>query len=105
MKKEETVIATISWARNETEEADLRVSLGALTKLSLPVFVTDGGSSEEFVNFMKSLPQFTVLSATGLWPQAKQSLAAARESGAGTILYTEPDKLEFFQRHLAGMLL
>lgn len=102
---EKIVIATISWARNKTEEADLRVSLGALAKLSLPVFVTDGGSSEEFVNFMTSLPQFTVFSATGLWPQAKQSLAAAREAGAETILYTEPDKLDFFLRHLAGMLL
>jgi hypothetical protein len=105
MKKEELAIATISWARNKTEEEDLRASLGALAKLSLPVFVTDGGSSEEFVNFLTSFPQFTVLSAKGLWPQAKQSLVAARDSGAATILYTEPDKLEFFQRHLPDLLL
>ncbi|HEU4902040.1 MAG TPA: hypothetical protein VFT06_04585 [Flavisolibacter sp.] len=97
-------IATISWARNREEEEQLRVSLQKLAALQVPVFITDGGSSTDFQNFLHSLPQFTVLAAKGLWAQAKSSLAGAARSGAQTILYTEPDKEAFFSAHLPQLL-
>lgn len=104
MNKDEVCIATIAWARNRDEENELRTSLTALSLLGLPVFITDGGSSESFVDFLKGLPGFTMLSAKGLWAQAKNSLAAAAKSGAKFILYAEPDKLIFFSKHLKMLL-
>ena len=97
-------IATISWARNEDEERILREALSKLASLEMPVFITDGGSSESFRTFLGMLPNFTVLEAKGLWPQAKSSIKAAQETGAEFIFYTEPDKLEFFSDHISKFL-
>lgn len=104
MNKNEICIATISWARNEEEEKELRTSLETLSSLNIPVYITDGGSSEDFVHFIKDLPGFTVFSAKGLWPQVRSSLTEAAKSGTRMILYTEPDKLDFFAMHLAKMI-
>jgi hypothetical protein len=97
-------IATISWARNEGEEKTLSESLTRLAGVGLPVYVTDGGSSERFRKLLDGLPNLTVLKAKGLWTQAKSSIRAAEKSGADFILYTEPDKLEFFSNHLSTLL-
>jgi hypothetical protein len=97
-------IATISWARNEDEENTLSETLTSLAGLGLPVYITDGGSSERFRKFLNGFPNFTVLRAKGLWPQAKTSISAAQQSGAGFILYTEPDKLDFFSNHMSNLL-
>lgn len=104
MNNTELAIATISWARNKEEEQFLRTSLDALAALQVPVFITDGGSSTAFIGFLQSIPHFTVFAAKGLWPQAKKSIAEAGKKGATVILYTEPDKLQFFQQHLPQML-
>lgn len=95
-------IATITWARNEEEESVLRAALPYLSDLDLPVFITDGGSSQAFLAFLKSFPNFHVHPAAirGVWPQAKNSLAMAYENNAPFIFYTEPDKKDFFQHHL-----
>lgn len=100
----DVAIVTISWARNPEEEKQLRVSLQELAALEVPVFITDGGSSADFKHFLHSLPQFTVFAAKGLWSQAKSSLEGAARSGARSILYTEPDKTEFFSTHLPQLL-
>lgn len=99
-------IATISWARNNEEETLLRNSLLALSKLQLPVFITDAGSGAEFIDYIKNLQGFTVLQAPakGVWAQAKNSLLAAEGHGSKFVLYTEPDKLNFFEQHLEKML-
>jgi hypothetical protein len=93
-------IATISLVRNEQEEATLRSSLTALAALGVPVFIADGGSPESFLQFLQSFPHFTVLSAKGLWPQAKTSIEAAANAGAEWVVYTEPDKQSFFENDL-----
>lgn len=106
MTKQNIVIATITLARDEEEETLLRQSLLELAKLNLPVFITDGGSRGEFLAFLRNFPQFH-LSATyarGVWQQAKSSLWDAYHSGADFIVYTEPDKTEFFSRFLEKML-
>lgn len=98
-------IATISRARTETEETLLRRSLTALSNHRHPVFVTDGGSSESFVDWLRTLPNLTVLpAASGLVAQACSSLVAAAKSGAPFLFYTEPDKQEFFESELTNLL-
>jgi hypothetical protein len=106
MNKNDIAIATMTWARDENEELLLRDALTGLSKLNLPVFITDGGSGDDFINFIKGFPNFTVLSATdkGVWPQVLTSLKAAHNSGARFIMYTEPDKRDFFKTGLPGML-
>ncbi|WP_026462842.1 hypothetical protein [Adhaeribacter aquaticus] len=106
MERSDIVIATISWARNESEEKLLREALTELAKLSFQVFITDGGSSTEFLQFIKSLPHFTLLKPDekGLWAQAKKSLQAAQNTKSQFILYSEPDKLSFFKEFLSNFI-
>lgn len=104
MKKSDLVIATISLARTDEEEVALRTSLKALAALQLPVFLTDGGSSDDFTNYVKSLQGFTVFQAKGLWAQAGNSINEAAKAGAKWIFYTEPDKQMFFSTQLANMI-
>jgi hypothetical protein len=106
MDKNQIAIATICWARNEAEEKLLKASLTELAKLQIPTFITDGGSSSHFLEFIRSFPHFTLLqaSAKGVWAQARTSLLAAYEKGSSYIFYTEPDKLDFFRHFLPSLL-
>lgn len=106
MNKNTLSFATITWARNEQEETLLRESLQHLAALQLPVFITDGGSHTSFLEFLRSVPNFTLLTtpAQGVWAQAKNSIAAAYDSGTDFIFYTEPDKGTFFRQLLPQML-
>ena len=106
MNKKDFSIATITWARNEQEEILLRASLAELANLDIPVFVTDGGSSTSFLEFLASYPHFKILSAPakGVWAQARTSVLAAYDSDSRFILYTEPDKLNFFRETLPHFL-
>jgi hypothetical protein len=104
MKKMNDVsVATISWARNEQEEKVLESSLRYLADSRLPVYITDGGSSPRFLQFLHGFSNFTVLHAKGLWPQAKASIMCAAEK-TEFVLYTEPDKPDFFSMYLPKML-
>jgi hypothetical protein len=91
-------IATISWARDEGEEQLLRESFNHLARLNVPIFVTDGGSPDSFLQHLRSMPQVTLLSSAtkGVFYQAQNSAQAAYEHGTPWILYTEPDKVDLF---------
>ncbi|MEJ7768748.1 MAG: hypothetical protein WKF89_13100 [Chitinophagaceae bacterium] len=106
MNKELLSIATITWARTASEDKLLRTSLQELAKLQIPVFICDGGSGKAFTDFLNNFPHFTLLprKAAGVWWQVKISIQAAYESGSAYILYTEPDKYEFFNTSLPGFL-
>jgi len=106
MNKHDLSIATITWARDEDEEKLLRQSLQELAKLELTVFITDGGSNTGFLDFLRSFPNFNLLGtkAKGVWAQVKNSLSKAYQSGSSFILYTEPDKHDFFEKGLPRML-
>lgn len=106
MNRKDIAIATITWARNDKEEQLLRESLQQLAQLHIPVFIADGGSNESFLEFLKSFPHFTVLTAMakGVWAQAKTSLLAAYNTTASFIFYTEPDKRDFFVNFLPELL-
>jgi hypothetical protein len=106
MDKKNLSIATITWARDEAEENLLRKSLQQLASLQIPVHITDGGSGPAFLDFLRSVPHFRLLQVKekGVWAQAKNSLFEAYRSGSEFILYTEPDKYDFFFRWLSPML-
>lgn len=102
MDYREVAVATMTWARDAAEERRLREALPALAGFGAPVFVTDGGSGEDFTRFLRSLPGLNVCDPEGRGPraQAGRSLRAAHASGRSFILYTEPDKAEFFREGL-----
>ena len=106
MDKKDFSIATITWARDAREEELLRESLEQLATLDIPVFITDGGSGARFLNFLERFPQFKVLTAKekGVWAQARTSMSVAYEANTRYILYTEPDKRDFFRNALSRLL-
>ncbi|HZH96326.1 MAG TPA: hypothetical protein VEY06_10595, partial [Flavisolibacter sp.] len=79
MNPQDITIATITLARNKGEETELIAALQQLALLNMPVIITDGGSTASFLEFINSIPHFTVLpyKVGGVWPQAKASLEAA----------------------------
>lgn len=106
MNANQLSVATITWARSDEEELLLRAALTQLSLMQMPVYVTDGGSKDSFVQFLHSLPNFTVINATGkgLWNQVQAGLQAAMKQATGFTLYTEPDKLLFFEEELANFV-
>lgn len=81
------------------EEAILQIaSLQELCKLGLPVFVADAGSIAEFVNGLADLPGVQLrVEGKNLVQQVKGSIQRAIAAGHRFILYTEPDKKQFFE--------
>lgn len=108
MDYREVAVATMTWARDAGEERLLRESLPVLADFGAPVFVTDGGSGRPFLDFLQALPNFRVFEAgaPGVWPQARTSINAAADADADArfILYTEPDKRDFFREGLRGFV-
>lgn len=106
MDKNNICIATITWARNNAEENLLRTSLQTLAALNIPTFIADGGSPPGFISFVKEIPHFTVVPSKGKGLQAQviSSVAAAATTGTPYILYTEPDKQQFFAGGLQDFL-
>ena len=106
MHNQDFCVATISLARTTEEEQWLRASLPALSLLNVPVVVTDGGSSKNFLRFLEGLQNFTVLQAPakGLFAQARHSLQEAAKLSTRFIFYTEPDKKDFFQSGLPAIV-
>ena len=102
----DVAVATMTLVRDEDEEPLLRHSMEALARVGRPVFVSDGGSGDGFVSFLRSLPNVTAVEAggTGLVGQVRGSLAAAARSGARFVLYTESDKQEFFETRLPAFI-
>ena len=102
MEIRDVSVATITWARDSQEEATLRRSLEILSQLNIPVYITDAGSQESFLDFLRSIPHFHLQEPPkkGVWLQTHSSLLAAYEGGTPFVFYTEPDKADFFAQAL-----
>lgn len=102
MNQHEIAIATMTWARTAQEREVLCASLASLATLSMDTFITDGGSDPDFSTYLQGFPQFQVFEVhpAGVWRQMHRSLHAAGETKASFVLYTEPDKCEFFRNIL-----
>lgn len=99
MELSNVALATITLARTRSEEAALRKSLRILSGLPFSVTAADGGSREAFVRALEDLGIKTLHPAvSGLVRQVKASLKAALRTGQHPfVLYTEPDKIPFFE--------
>ncbi len=99
-------IATISWARSDAEARLIEEGLRHLATLNVPVFVVDGGSPDDFLARLRSIPGIAVLEPTGpgLQDHVLQSLEAAAASSREFLLYTESDKKWFFQHRLESYI-
>jgi hypothetical protein len=97
-------IATITLARNPTEEKIILQGLAALKGFS--VITADGGSRPRFIAGLHKLGvQIICPKGKGLVAQVKATLRAALDaSDSPAILYTEPDKLPFFTGPLRNFL-
>lgn len=106
MKHEQVSIATMTLVRDAAEDRLVRASLERLAREQRPIVVADGGSPPGFVAFMRVLPGVTVVEpdGRGLVAQAKACISAAASHGSPFLLYTEPDKLSFFEHGLASFI-
>ncbi|HVK38018.1 MAG TPA: hypothetical protein VNA88_05770 [Candidatus Kapabacteria bacterium] len=106
MATADLAIATMTLVRDGNEQRLLTEALSALAAHGIPMFVADGGSPEPFVAELRALAGTTLVepAGRGLVHQVRAAVHAATASGARRVLYTEPDKLTFFERHLADFL-
>jgi hypothetical protein len=98
-------VATITRVRGRDEERTVKQSLRTLEATGIPVAASDGGSPNRFVDWLRHPPNLT-LAARGdtLVRQVRASIAEAHKTGRPFILYTEPDKRDFFARGLADFI-
>jgi hypothetical protein len=102
-------IATVTWARAPEEAEQLFGAVEQLSHHGVPVVIADGGSSVTgFTDRLRRLPGVSlVLPRLGpgrLVGQVQAALEGAGNLGADHILYTEPDKHEFFSGSLDDFL-
>jgi hypothetical protein len=106
MELSRITFATMTLARTESEASLLRESLSVLAAFGRPVAIADGGSSAGFVNFLRNLENVVLVDpeGPGLVAQVQASLRCARATGSDFLVYTEPDKRDFFERHLGSFI-
>jgi hypothetical protein len=106
MHRSDLAVATITLARDPAEEELLLRSLTLLSERGWPVFVADGGSPDRFVARIGALEHVVLVAPArrGLVAQVDASVRAACASGALRVLYTEPDKHDFFAHRLDGFV-
>jgi hypothetical protein len=106
MDLRDIAVGTITLARTSDEADAMQEALQALAAADLPIAIADGGSPEPFVRAVAALPRVSLVSAAGegLVGQVRASLAHARSHATGWLLYTEPDKRDFFAGHLDDFL-
>jgi hypothetical protein len=106
MDARDVAVATMTLVRSPEEDAALRRSLTSLAGSGLPIIVADAGTDRTFLQFLESLPgvQVRVPDERGLVAQITASLGVASTLGTRFVLYTEPDKELFFERHLREFL-
>ena len=94
-------VATMTRASTEREAEALSRSLVVLDGLRIPVFVADAGSVPDLVSAVKRMPNVEFeIEGRNLVQQVKGSVHRAMACGAEIVVYTEPDKQDFFTKHL-----
>ncbi len=87
-------IATMTLDRKGNAEL-MESALDVLSKLPYPVYVSDGGSSERFVQSLNKMGHNVKYVPGGLTYQHRDAISRASNSGQ-IVLYTEPDKYDWF---------
>jgi len=96
-------VATITLARTKAEAALLLQSIKVLSQLELPIFIADRTENRRFKRKLRSIHRTTVFDSTDLVSQARDAIYRAA-SAADVVVYTEPDKIQFFKRTLPRLL-
>ena len=105
MNLSDIAVATITRVRGRDEERTIRQSLSTLLATGIPVAASDGGSPNRFVDWLRRLPNLTLAKrGESLVRQVRASVAEAHKTGKPFILYTEPDKRDFFAGGLADFV-
>jgi hypothetical protein len=104
MHMQAVTVATVTLARNAAEEKLIVGALGALK--AYPVITADGGSRPRLISSLHKLGvQIVCPKRKGLVCQVKASLRAALDASHNPfVLYTEPDKILFFNKNLETFL-
>lgn len=101
------IVATMTLARDEAEELTILRAFHHLARPGRRIVATDGGSRKPFLREMARLPGVTLLEpgfGRGLLAQVQTSLSVVQALSAPLLLYTEPDKGEFFAERLDAFL-
>ncbi|MDD9954432.1 MAG: hypothetical protein OXR66_08940 [Candidatus Woesearchaeota archaeon] len=80
-----------------------RASLAALAEQGHRAYIADGGSSHSFLDYARQLGHHIESTEPGPYVQQRQALHAARDNADG-VLWTEPDKVQFIDERLEGVL-
>jgi hypothetical protein len=99
-------VATMTRVAGGAEERLVTRALQVLNGTGLPIAVCDGGSPASFLRRVSRLQHVIMAppASGGLVAQVQSAVATARRTRRRWILYTEPDKLQFFARDLAGFV-
>lgn len=99
-------MATITLARTEEESEMLRASLAVLARSRLPVFIADGGSLASLTDYLRNVESFHLLPQPykGVQAQGWASVQTAFAENFEWVIYTEPDKKDFFDKHLRTLV-
>ena len=100
-------VATITWVRDADERARVQAGLAWLAgRFNVIAANREAGAVPGALQEVARLENLTVIPAQQphLVGQVRTAFAAAARHGADWILYTEPDKLEFFRDHLDAFL-
>ncbi|MBS1819176.1 MAG: hypothetical protein JSU08_14675 [Acidobacteria bacterium] len=98
---------TMSLARTPDEGELLVRALRRLALHGRPIFVTDGGSPADVVAALGQIAGLTLIPQphrAGLVGQVHTSVSAALSTPVSWLVYTEPDKLGFFEHGVGAFL-
>ncbi|MCA9731529.1 hypothetical protein KC799_05345 [candidate division KSB1 bacterium] len=106
LNKTKVAIATITWARNQGEKVLLMETMKILSRQNFPIVVSDGGSTEDFLNYLGTLSNVRIkrFHSPGICEQSVCSLNSAKTYRTDYVLYTESDKKFFLKRQLNNIL-
>lgn len=100
-----TAIVTLTRARGPEESSTLLDSLRHLGQLGLPVYAADSASIAPFLTQAAQIENVHVIpSEPGLVTQIQTALRHASAKGHALLIYTEPDKQDFFISHMPAFI-
>src|SRR4051794_23136083 len=100
-----TAIATMTAGRSEHEAAVLAGSIDQLACHGLPIFAADAGSIAAFTDRVRDVSGLELCrEGSTLVQQIKASFRRALKADHRVVLYTEPDKKEFFAAGVRSFL-
>jgi hypothetical protein len=97
---------TITWARSAAERDLLARSLRSLAQHGLRITIADRTEPPIHLDDLRGLTNCTLVRATGatLVNQVQTGFATDSRNGSSFVLYSEPDKEQFFQHHLRSFV-